>query len=466
MHRLLERQLRRVFGSVEAAATLPAELLTAVDRAYQQADEDRLLLERSLDLTSQELLDRNRQLREDFQKAARAKRERERERRELEEQLRQSQKLEALGQLAGGVAHDFNNLLTAILGYSELLGARMAEDGRQYPEISEISRAGRRAADLTRQLLAFSRRQVFQPGRIQLNAVVSEMEQMLRRLIRADIELVTVLDPALDPVLADPGQIEQVITNLIVNARDAMPAGGKLTIATANVTVDAGFARRHPVLAPGRYVRLQVRDSGEGIDPAHKERLFEPFFTTKEVGAGTGLGLAVVYGIVEQSGGHILVDSAPGVGSTFSVYLPRAERPAGDEARAPEPAPAHEADATILLVEDEAVVRRLTARILTEQGYRILEAAHGRAALEIVTSFSGPIDLLLTDVVMPELPGPALAQQASSLLPAIKVLFMSGYSDVAMAGWEGPLGHLPILQKPFAASELLSRVREALAPAS
>jgi CheY-like chemotaxis protein len=342
----------------------------------------------------------------------------------------------------------------------------VARDGRHYPEIAEIRRAARRASDLTGQLLAFSRRQAFQPRPLRLNRVVREMEQMLGRLIRADIELVTELEPDLHVVLADPGQIEQVVTNLVVNARDAMPRGGKLTIATDNVVVDPATARRYPALEAGEYVRLEVRDTGEGVDAALRESIFEPFFTTKGVGEGTGLGLAVVYGIVEQSGGHIVVESEPGRGASFAVYLPPAGAGAGEAPgeAASEPAAVGGRE-TILLVEDERLVRQLAARLLSDAGYRVLVAAGGWEALELAQSSEGRIHLLLTDVVMPELPGPDLAVKVLEIRPEVKVLFMSGYSGQALGEDGGLLVGAPLLRKPFDSGELLSFVREVLGPA-
>ena len=331
----------------------------------------------------------------------------EEERVRLETQLRQSQKMEAVGQLAGGVAHDFNNLLTAIRGYSEFALNRVGDGnpGLQ-KDIEEIAKSADRASSLTRQLLAFSRKQLLQPRILQLNDVVSEVDKMLRRLIGEDIEVVTVFGRTLGRVKADPGQIEQVLVNLVVNARDAMPDGGKLTIETSNVDVDADFAARHEGLAPGRYVTLAVHDTGHGMDAATKSRLFEPFFTTKEQGKGTGLGLATVYGIVKQSGGYVIVESEAGRGATFRIFLHRleagvdeaeplvlvgGERPNGSE--------------TVLLVEDEDVVRNLVREILEGYGYTVLEAQNGAEALDLGRKSAHPIHLLVTDVVMPKMSG-------------------------------------------------------------
>src|SRR5213592_1192579 len=321
-------------------------------------------------------------------------------RRQLEEQLRQAQKMEAVGQLAGGIAHDFNNLLTAILGCTQLLlHATPLEDARR-EDVEEIKNAGLRAAELTRQLLAFSRRQVLAPKLLDLNAVVANMDKMLRRLIGEDVALLLELAADLGPVSADPGQLEQVLLNLAVNARDAMPQGGRLTIATANVMLTEEYAERHHRLPPGHYVLLAVSDTGIGMDEATQKHLFEPFFTTKEVGKGTGLGLATVYGI-KQSGGYIWVYSEPGHGTTVKVYLPRVPGAA-------EPLPAAEATPelrrgteTVLLVEDAAPVRTLARKSLENCGYRVLDAADGRAALELSAHHAGGIDILVTDVVMP-----------------------------------------------------------------
>jgi two-component system cell cycle sensor histidine kinase/response regulator CckA len=366
----------------------------------------------------------------------------------LEEQLRQAQKMEAVGRLAGGIAHDFNNLLTAISGYSEFLIAGL-DDERLLRHADEIRKAAARAASLTGQLLAFSRRQVLQPRALDLNAVVSDMDMMLRRLIGEDIDLVALLDPDLGAVMADPTQIEQVIMNLAVNARDAMPHGGSVTIETANIDT-----------ADGASVELRLTDTGVGMTDSEREQLFDPFFTTKA--GGTGLGLATVHGIVEQSGGTIEVDSAPGMGSSFRICLPRAST------LAERPAPAHVPDVlergseTILLVEDETVVRQLVAEILETSGYAVLTAADGPSALELVRRHSDPIDLLLTDVVMPGMSGPDVAQAVMSLRPGTHVLYMSGYTDSAI-GHHGVLEPgIAFLQKPFSADELTRKVRSLL----
>ncbi|WP_447975046.1 ATP-binding protein [Nitrospira sp. Kam-Ns4a] len=383
------------------------------------------------------------------------------ERKELEAQLLQAQKMEAVGKLAGGVAHDFNNLLTIINGYSHLLLSRLAVNDPLRPDVEEIKQAGDRAAALTQQLLAFSRRQVLIPSVLDLNAVVSGMSSMVQRLLGEDIDLSTALAPALGHVRADRSQLEQVIMNLAVNARDAMPQGGKLTIETANVDIDDSF-RHGQVVAPGRYVLLAVSDTGQGMDEETKARVFEPFFTTKGLGKGTGLGLSTVYGIVRQSGGYIFVYSEPGKGSTFKIYLPRV-----DEAVEPEPAALADpglprGNETILLVEDEPGVRMLVRDTLELQGYTVLEARHGIEALVLSSRHPGPVHLLLTDVVMPQMSGREVAAQLLAARPDVKVLYMSGYAEnsVVHHGILDP--GTAFLQKPFTPDVLVRRVREVL----
>ena len=366
---------------------------------------------------------------------------------ELETQLRQAQKMEAVGRLAGGIAHDFNNLLTAISGYSEFLIAGQTDD-KMRRHAHEIKKAADRAASLTGQLLAFSRRQVLQPRVLDLNAVVSDMDMMLRRLIGEDVELVTMLDPALSPVRADPTQIEQVIVNLAVNARDAMPQGGSVTIETQNVVLD-----------DDAFVELRLTDTGIGMTETERQQLFDPFFTTKE--GGTGLGLATVYGIVDQSGGRIEVDSAPGHGSSFRILMPATEAPVevreAQEAEAPETG-----EETILLVEDEAVVRQLVAEILETSGYSVLPAGDGPSALELLRRHNGSVDLLVTDVVMPGMSGPEVANAVTAMRPGTQVLYISGYTDSAI-GHHGVLEPgIAFLQKPFSADDLARKVRNVL----
>ena len=380
------------------------------------------------------------------------------ERKQLEGQLRQAQKMEAIGLLSGGIAHDFNNLLSVILGYSEVLLDRPEVDGQTRHQCEEIKKAGERAASLTRQLLAFSRQQVLEPRVLNLNTVVAETKKMLQRVIGEDIDLQTALDPTLGSVRADPGGIEQVIMNLAVNARDAMPGGGKLVIETSNAEPDQQYALHHVPFAPGRYICLAVTDSGVGMDEQTRARIFEPFFTTKEVGKGTGLGLSTVYGIVKQSGGYIWVYSEPGNGSVFKMYLPRVDEPVQCVRPEESVAGLFRGTETILLVEDEQAVRMLTRCLLEQNGYTVIEAGDGSEALEIARRRTDPIDLLLTDVVMPGINGPTLACSLSSIHPETKVLFTSGYS--------GNFGAIPagasMLQKPFPRVKLLRKLRELL----
>jgi two-component system cell cycle sensor histidine kinase/response regulator CckA len=384
------------------------------------------------------------------------------EREQLEGQLRQAQKMEAVGNLAGGVAHDFNNLLTAISGYSDFIvgDEEAGESARR--NAAQVARAAERAAALTRQLLAFSRKQVLQPVVLAMNDVVTDVEKMLCRVIGEHIALETKLDPALAPVRADPGQLEQVLLNLAVNARDAMGDGGTLTIETANVELDGAYAAQHVGLEPGPYAVLAVSDTGDGMSPDTRARIFEPFFTTKPAGKGTGLGLSTVYGIVTQSGGHVAVYSEPGLGTTFRVYLPC-------EAAAAEPEPARlpsEAERTgsetILLVEDETIVREIAQEILELAGYRVLSAEDPAAAVSTAAAWNGDIDMLLTDVVMPGMSGRDLAQQIAQARPGIKVLYTSGYTDAAVVH-HGVVGEgIAFLQKPFTRKTLTRRVREIL----
>jgi PAS domain S-box-containing protein len=379
----------------------------------------------------------------------------------LEEQFRQSQKLEAVGRLAGGVAHDFNNLLTVVLGFAEMLSAEAAGSPQLQEYAREIEYAATRASALTMQLLAFSRRQVSQPGVLDLNEVVAHSMKLLDRVIGEDIVIQTHMDPNLGLIKADPIHIDQVIMNVVLNARDAMPHGGKLTIETAAVLLDEHYAGRHIGVVPGPYSMLAISDAGVGMDAATKNRLFEPFFTTKEVGKGTGLGLSIVYGIVKQSGGEILVYSEPGHGTTFKIYFPVAETPAETSG-----ADAHGAHSggteTVLVCEDESVIRKLVQTMLTRQGYRVIEAETPEQAKAIVARGEDNIDLLLTDVVMPGSSGFELAKQLQQIRPGLKVLYMSGYTDHRlMSTFETETG-IPFLQKPFSAASLGQRVREAL----
>jgi PAS domain S-box-containing protein len=382
-----------------------------------------------------------------------------------EEQLRQSQKLEAVGQLAGGIAHDFNNLLTVISGYCDLTLMKMRPEEPTRANIQEVKKAGERAAGLTRQLLAFSRRQVLQPKVLDLNAIVTDVNKMLRRLIGEDVDLTTVLDPSLGQINADPGQIEQVIINLAVNARDAMPQGGKLIFETANVYLDNEYLRNHTSVRPGNYVMFALSDTGTGMDADTKARIFEPFFTTKGPGKGTGLGLSTVYGIVKQSDGYIWVYSELGQGTTFKVYLPRVDGPRVDTVLEPL-ADLPRGRETVLVTEDEDPVRRLIKTILESNGYEVLEASCGEDALALYKEHTGPVDLIVTDVVMPKMSGRELAENLKTLSPAIKVLYLSGYTDDAIVRHGLLDQRMSFLQKPFTPDALLHKVREVLAAKS
>ncbi len=380
----------------------------------------------------------------------------------LREQLLQSQKMEAIGRLAGGVAHDFNNLLTVINGYSELALSRVAESDPLQPGLQQIHKAGEHAANLTQQLLAFSRRQPIQPRVLDVNAAVRDTEKLLRRLIGDDIELTCILDRDLASVNADPGQIHQVILNLVVNARDAMPSGGKLVIETRNVDLDHRYAANHWTVEPGSYVTLSVSDTGTGMDEETLRHVFEPFFTTKEMGKGTGLGLATVFGIVKQAGGHASVYSEPGRGTTFRIYLPRAEKTAASTGAVAPQRFDTRGQETVLVVEDQTQVRGLACAILRGCGYRVLEAANGPEALRLSDSYLGGIDLLVTDVVMPQMSGPKLAENLKALRPVIQVLYISGYTGNIALDQSGEQGSTNYLQKPFSTEGLARKVREIL----
>lgn len=383
------------------------------------------------------------------------------ERIKLEEQLRQAQKMEAIGQLAGGVAHDFNNLLTVINGYSTLLLSKLPEDDRSRGALKHIQDAGERAAALTRQLLAFSRKQLLDPRVVDLNKIIVEIESMLRRLIGEDIALITLLMANNSRVKVDPHQIEQVVLNLAINARDAMPRGGKLTLETRNVVLDEAYSRLHSEVKPGSYVRLALTDTGEGIPPEVRNRIFEPFFTTKTAGKGTGLGLATVFGIVKQSEGHIKVYSEVGVGSCFKVYLPLVCETAVETAKPTAPVVV-EGSETVLLVEDDAAVRKIAKLALEEHGYQVIEAEDGAHALALVQAQRDPIQLLVTDVVMPNLGGGSLVQQLYRQLPTLKTLYMSGYTDDAVVRHSILHEEGAFISKPFSPLALAQKVREVL----
>lgn len=378
------------------------------------------------------------------------------QRRRLEAQFLQAQKMESVGRLASGVAHDFNNLLTVIIGRSYLLMSRV-DDDRMRKDLDLVQKTAERAAVLTRQLLAFSRRQPIIPRLLDLNELVANMDKMLRRLIGEDIDVLSEFAPNLGKVKADPGQMEQVIMNLAVNARDAMPKGGKLTIETANIDLDSGYASHHLSVAPGKYIMLAISDTGCGMDAETQNHIFEPFFTTKD--SGTGLGLSTVYGIVKQSGGNIWVYSELGVGTTFKVYLPRASDSTEPGQVAAEGSQISGGSETILLVEDEQAVREIVRETLTSQGYTVLEAQHGPEALRIAEKHTSRIHLLMTDVVMPAMHGPELADALCKIHSETKVLFMSGYTDSALTRHGVLEGKREFMQKPFTLGDLAKRVR-------
>jgi signal transduction histidine kinase len=441
---ILEVLAKKARGELPPNNETPMEE-TALLKEYSE------VLVRKLEEKALQLEQANRALREDLAN-----------RKSLEAQLRQAQKMEAFGQLAGGVAHDFNNLLTVITSYSELLLSGAIPPEEQRDAIREIRKAGDRATSLTRQLLAFSRKQLLQPVDLDLNSLIRETEKMLRRLIGADIDLATTLDPALAWVNADPGQIEQVIMNLVVNARDAMPTGGLLTIETHNVELDQNYAQKHPEIQPGKFVMFAVTDSGCGMNDTIKAKLFEPFFTTKEVGKGTGLGLATVHGIVKQSGGSIEVYSEAGHGTTFKIYLPRIEPANSSSKSMPDLSLIPRGTETILLAEDEAEVRAVVRLVLESSGYTVLESQSGEEAMQICQKHPTPIHLLLTDVVMPKMSGRLLAEAVVALRPNIKVLYLSGYTDDAVVRHGVLEAGMHFLQKPFTPMVLARKVREVL----
>ncbi|MFH0781660.1 MAG: response regulator [Pseudomonadota bacterium] len=385
------------------------------------------------------------------------------EQRRLEEQLRQAVKMEAIGTLAGGVAHDFNNLMTVVIGFCDIALQHIGKEDRLLKDIEQIRKAGQRAALLTNQLLAFSRKQVVQPKVLNLNELMTETEKMLKRLIGEDIDLVCVPDAGLAPVMADPGLIGQVIINMAINARDAMPRGGKLTMETANVYLGEEYARQHLEVEPGHHVMLAVSDTGCGMDAATMSRIFEPFFTTKSKGKGTGLGLAVVYGIVKQSGGHIWVYSEPGRGATFKVYLPSVAQNTRSLFTGARPEHPHTGGSeTVLLVEDDDGVREAAGTILRSYGYTVLEAHNGHEALKVHREQEDPIHILITDVVMPGMNGRELAREIETLSPLTKVLYISGYTDNAIVHHGVLDAGTAFLQKPFTPEALARKVREVL----
>ena len=383
--------------------------------------------------------------------------------RQKEEQLRQAQKMEAVGRLSGGVAHDFNNLLSVIIGYAEDLEVSIEPSDRRHKEAEEVRKAGERAASLTRQLLAFSRQQALQPQVLDLNVVVGELGRMLRRLVGSDIEFTVELDPQAGRVKADQGQIEQVVMNLVVNARDAMPEGGTLTVTTRSIELHETEAAQVPGAEPGSYVELTVIDTGTGMDTQTLTHIFEPFFTTKEEGKGTGLGLATVAGIVKQSGGHVMASSEPGKGSSFRVLLPRTAEALAMISPSRRPTPPAATHNTVLVAEDDGALRELISEMLTRSGYRVLSAGTPVQAQRIEREFNGPIHLLLTDIVLPGMKGPALAEIVSSRRPEIRVLYMSGYSESDPKARAHLLTVGPLLRKPFTTDALLRTVSEALA---
>jgi two-component system cell cycle sensor histidine kinase/response regulator CckA len=382
------------------------------------------------------------------------------ERARLLEQLNQAQKMEAVGRLAGGVAHDFNNLLTAIIGYCDYSMLSLDDSGTLKKNLEEIKKAGNRAAVLTQQLLAFSRRQVMRPRVLDLNLLISTLERLLKRLLGEDIALETRFDPELGSVLADPGQIEQVIMNLCINSRDAMPRGGRITMDTANVSLDSSRRDRFTVTR-GNYVRLRITDTGSGMDKEIKSHLFEPFFTTKEVGRGTGLGLSTVYGIVKQTGGYIWAESEPGKGTTFDIYFPRVRADA-DAPKETAPTEIRGGRESILLVEDEAMIRVLVCNVLGGYGYNVYEADDGEHAEDIIEARGGGIDLIITDVVLPGMSGRELVERIAAAHPGIPALFMSGYTPDVIDNHGVLHAGLAFLQKPFSPEALLLKVREVL----
>jgi len=381
-----------------------------------------------------------------------------------EEQLRQAQKMEAVGTLAGGIAHDFNNILTVIIGNAELALMNVGKDDSLQKEIKEIKAAGKRAAALTRQLLAFSRKQIIQPKILDLNELLTDIDKMLGRLIGEDVEILTIPEPALWQVEIDPGQMEQVVMNLAINARDAMSKGGKLTIETANVDLDGNYFRKHGIKEEqsGTYVMLAVSDTGIGMDKETQEHIFEPFFTTKGIGKGTGLGLSTVYGIVKQNNGFIWTYSESGQGSTFKIYLPKAKGGVASEKKEQHPETELGGSETVLIVEDDDNLRKLAQKALKQYGYRVLKAENGEDALRVSDEHDGSIQILITDVVMPKMGGKEIAERLQPLYPQMKVIYMSGYMDNAIVRHGVLAPGLNFLEKPFTLENLVRKVREVL----
>jgi PAS domain S-box-containing protein len=448
-------------GHMRMKALDPSDLskgsiATITDVSEQRLAEEELrkahgLLEQRVLQRTAELLRANEQLQEEMD-----------QRMKLEDQLRQAAKMEAVGRLAGGVAHDFSNLLTAILGYSSLLLKQSPRDDPDRDKLEQVLLAAEKASKLTQQLLAFSRKQVLEVKELDFNLLIDNLEKILSRTIGEDIELVTVFEPTLGKVVADQGQIEQIVVNLVVNARDAMPNGGKLTLETHNAFLSEDYADVHPEVAPGHYVMFAVTDTGIGMDQDTAGKIFEPFFTTKEPGRGTGLGLSTVFGIVKQHRGHICVYSEPGLGTTFKVYLPRVESALRAWPDGSEGTPESRGTETVLVVEDEEIVRRFTKVALEQLGYRVLSADGPAQALEITEHYEGQIDLVLTDVVMPHLDGQRLYNMIVKMRPGIKVLYMSGYAGNAIVHHGVLDPGVAFLQKPLTIEKLASKVREVL----
>ena len=446
------------------------QLATAFNAMVEKLHDSQRELERKVQERTAQLEEANRQLASLSESHAQKRSVAEKERTDAlealhntEKQLIQSQKLEAVGRLAGGISHDFNNLLTVILGYSDISKRNLKEGDPLRRNLEEITRASERAASLTRQLLAFSRKQVMQPKVFDLNIVVTDLEKMLRRMIGEDVELRVSPGPDLGNIKADPVQLEQVIMNLAVNARDAMPKGGKLSIETSNIYLDESYARDHVSVVPGDYVMLAISDTGCGMDEETRLRIFEPFFTTKESGKGTGLGLSMVYGIVRQSGGNIWVYSEEGRGTTFKIYFPRVTAEAEEYKRAAQTSDVPKGSETILLVEDAELVRKLARRVLETAGYRVLEAGSAEAAIKLCEKINGDkIDLLLTDVVMPGMSGNDMSKVLLTKQPGMPVLYMSGYTDDAIVQHGVLEAGINFLQKPFSPGALASKVREVL----